>query len=401
MSFSKWYNFFLRALNAMSLPLRDLTYSGDCNSVMLVMRHSRPDSDTIPLLEAIGRSSAFDKVFLYSQAPELLRPWMEAFRKCLGQDPIIVSDYDLPRTIPMCRLVFLKNQSNLWEYRLFGFFNRSRIYIRIFHGLITKGFGYARKDSDIKGSYIKKWAMRLNNLGINHYIVQSEVEKYFRAAGLGIKPFNFIVAGYPRFYRAKDLAEGSVAPLILKDGNNVLDRFSDKRKILYAPTHRDGLGSRFFDLTDYNPKLIDDFLETQGAVILIRIHKSCSKGGWTKGVAPKNIVELPPDCVPGSIELMPFIDCLVTDYSSICMEALACSVPIIHIHSGKDPVLLTRGLAFEDMISLPGIKVSETQEFIDALGLILNGKYRPDETSAMWMLDSNVRMAERYSSIWS
>lgn len=115
------------------------------------------------------------------------------------------------------------------------------------------------------------------------------------------KPCPVIATGYSRW-----------APLLSKEPSTPTESLT----ILYAPTHR-SLGARGFD-----PSGLDGFTRfsewarSQGHRLIFRPHQS----GSERLPAGRGWIEVNPDRLPDTIELLPEVDVLITDYSSICYE---------------------------------------------------------------------------------
>jgi CDP-glycerol glycerophosphotransferase (TagB/SpsB family) len=194
--------------------------------------------------------------------------------------------------------------------------------------------------------------------------------------------------GYPRFYRAKELQESIETPLLSKEAKKIFRIYKDYFKILYAPTRRSELFSK--NLFDW-PK-IEKTLVEKNAFIFIRKHVSANPDlDFSAMPSSERIVILPSAASAGSLDLVASVDCLLTDISSIMMEALALNIPIIHALPKKAELM------YEDAIALPGHVCCETGELVDYL--IHGGMSSNPYMSQIFHLNTGPDISKSYSKI--
>lgn len=131
---------------------------------------------------------------------------------------------------------------------------------------------------------------------------------------------------------ARALVEGAVGPL--PEGAHV---------VLYAPTWRDGEPDPAIP-DDAEWRAIADWAERADAVLLIRSHP-LGAGSYAAGPAlSPRIRLLGRDRVEDATPVLPALDALVTDYSSIAFDAAIAGVPSVFFAPDLARYLSTRGL---------------------------------------------------------
>jgi CDP-glycerol glycerophosphotransferase len=170
-------------------------------------------------------------------------------------------------------------------------------------------------------------AYRRAGRAISLFPVSSERVKPSIISGFGVKPQNVVVLGDVRddVILAPDAAERAaehLAELLLK-------RFVGATTILFAPTWRDGAADPTVPSED-EWKEIADWLKVNDAVLLVRNHP-LGRGDFTAGPRhSKRIVLIGADKVTDLNPLLPAIDAVVTDYSSLVFDYALVGGPVVH-----------------------------------------------------------------------
>lgn len=142
--------------------------------------------------------------------------------------------------------------------------------------------------------------------------------------------------GYPRNDLALNISDSRRARIVEQLG---IDVDADRPVVLYAPTWRGEVGESNFEVAKLHEDL--DALSGTGAKVLFRAHPITEKllVGSSLGVTavPKEI---------NSNELLSVVDVLVTDYSSIAIDAIACGVRVYLYTYDIDRYKEERGLYF-------------------------------------------------------
>lgn len=113
------------------------------------------------------------------------------------------------------------------------------------------------------------------------------------------------------------------------------------RLVLYAPTWRDGAVDPAVP-TDQEWTAILDVLERQGATLLVRSHP-LGAGEYAPPFPTDRIQPLGSDLVPDVTPLLPGVDALVTDYSSLAFDAALVPLPTLFLAPDVDEYARRRG----------------------------------------------------------
>ena len=113
------------------------------------------------------------------------------------------------------------------------------------------------------------------------------------------------------------------------------------RLVLYAPTWRDGASDPAVPSTEEWQRLVD-VLSRHRAVLLVRSHP-LGAGDYTPPFATERVLGLVSDVVPDVTPLLPGLDALVTDYSSLAFDAALVPLPVVFLAPDVDAYARTRG----------------------------------------------------------
>ncbi|MET0736265.1 MAG: CDP-glycerol glycerophosphotransferase family protein, partial [Microbacterium sp.] len=113
------------------------------------------------------------------------------------------------------------------------------------------------------------------------------------------------------------------------------------RLVLYAPTWRDGAK----DPAVPSPgewRAIVGMLERRGAVLLVRSHP-LGAGEYAPPFATERVRPLGSDLLADVTPVLPGLDALVTDYSSLAFDASLIPLPVVYLAPDVDAYARTRG----------------------------------------------------------
>jgi len=113
------------------------------------------------------------------------------------------------------------------------------------------------------------------------------------------------------------------------------------RLVLYAPTWRDGAADPAVP-TDEEWARIVDALTRHDATLLVRSHP-LGAGEYTPPFATDRVQALGSDLVPDVTPLLPGVDALVTDYSSLAFDAALVPLPTLFLAPDVDDYARRRG----------------------------------------------------------
>jgi CDP-glycerol glycerophosphotransferase len=252
--------------------------------------------------------------------------------------------------------------------------------------VVTHGFGDVNRFATRGGFVVQLWhGIPLKRLHLDspatlrvsflpdHRLVRSAVARAYRVAGRGIRLFpvaselvaarissafgvprdRIVVTGDPR----DDALTAPVVPALDAGG---------ARTILYAPTWRDG---------DPDPAVptpeqwaaVGAWLEERDAVLYVRTHP-LGAGDYAAGPAASDRVRmLGPDVVRDVNTVLPEIDVLLTDYSSIAFDFALLGRPIVFLAADLESYAKRRGL-YDPYREFSGGR--HTTGWEDALGLL-------------------------------
>ena len=204
----------------------------------------------------------------------------------------------------------------------------------------------------------------------------SDIEKYIRSAAYHVNINNFIVTGSPRsdiLINCGDKKQANLKFLI----KLIEPKVDFNKVILYAPTHRDAgrwkdnvHRSAFFPFIDFEIRKLQVFLEKNNAIMLLRTHDSENKfkiknQSQTESIVDNNrIFYFSHPVLLDVNEILPAVDLLITDYSTIAIDFLLCNKPIIYVP--YDLEKYHRGIILDFNRWTPGKKVLGFIDFIKA-----------------------------------
>lgn len=157
--------------------------------------------------------------------------------------------------------------------------------------------------------------------------------------------------------------------------NNV--DYDYKKVFLYTPTHRDyesNLESQRSILGfEYDKKSLGDFLESNGIVIICKIHSNQNNKVINESL-PKGVILHNPNSSYGLCELMQRADCLITDYTSVFFDFILLNRPVIFNFYDFDKYKQSRGFSYDPIEPiLAGEVVYDEKSFYDKMQLIISG----------------------------
>ncbi|HJR89233.1 MAG TPA: CDP-glycerol glycerophosphotransferase family protein [Aeromicrobium sp.] len=171
------------------------------------------------------------------------------------------------------------------------------------------------------------WAYRRAGRAISLFPVASERVKPSIVSGFGARSDNVVVLGEVRddillVPDARDRARDVLRKL-------VREQFLTSKVILFAPTWRDGADDPTVP-TDEEWKEIGDWLEANDAVLLVRNHP-LGRGDFSAGPEhSERIVLIGADLVTDLNPLLPAVDAVVTDYSSLVFDYALVGGPVVY-----------------------------------------------------------------------
>ncbi len=236
------------------------------------------------------------------------------------------------------------------------FLSRYKLVIALWHGIPMKKIGWSRKDGE------KFWRRQTRHF--NRVVVCSEYEKSIVKEIFKINEEDFLVSGYPRNDH------------LLSPSNSLLPNFKwlAEKTILYAPTYRwDGNGSDGLSEIGINFEELEEFLQENDSTIIIRSHNLDSPSlSQEKQNKDQRIIIGGFEEFPDINDLLPFVDVLITDYSSIFHDFNLLDRPMIFFPFDIQEYSSEPGLLYNYEENIPGPIVMDKESFFRTLSECIN-----------------------------
>ena len=143
--------------------------------------------------------------------------------------------------------------------------------------------------------------------------------------------------------RARDVIAGAVGDV------------GDSRLVLYAPTWRDGAADPAVP-TEGQWEQILEVLDREDAVLLVRSHPLGAGDYRTQARGPR-VRSLGSDLLPEVTPVLPGIDVLITDYSSLVFDTALVPLPVVYLAPDEADYAATRGF-YGDYRAVAGPEVA-------------------------------------------
>ncbi len=282
--------------------------------------------------------------------------------------------------------IIIAGTSDCWHILRYTKTKRRKI-INIGHGVLVPGTKKTGIEIRSSSKSIKREIKRRR--AVTYYTMCSEIEKYTRSAAYYVNLNNFVVTGVPR------------SDIVINNMNNkqnlyqlinslIHPKVNFEKVILYAPTHRDAgrwkdsvSPSSFFPFNDFHIDRLKQFLADNRALLLLRTHDNENKFGIRDQTQVESIVDhdrvfyFSHSVLADANEILPAVDLLIADYSTIAVDFLLCNKPIIYVpYDLKD---YHRGIVLDYNSWTPGEKVHDFEQFLKTAQEYLNNPGRDSE----------------------
>jgi hypothetical protein len=240
----------------------------------------------------------------------------------------------------------------------FAYLIRPR-FIYLNHGVPLKTMGFAKAYHDPAVGNAAR------GMGAITCCSQVEAELWARAYGL---PLNQMwITGTPRNDR------------LFEDGSAERNRLSiapGQKVILYAPTYREtGPLDGYLPVPGLNVEALVEQLSRHDGLLLVRPHyyEWSAANAMVERIGSSRIRLADESVVPDVNDLLPVVDILITDYSSIYFDFLLLDRPMIFSCHDLEDYIRDRGLMMDYDLNTPGPKVRTAEQFLEQLELTLRG----------------------------
>lgn len=372
--------------HAASFAFFDMLYTRKLDCVSLFLRSGQPDSDTLPLLEFADDALRPHIIFLITTQPATTQKYLPFLSQGAGNtELVVVRAEDRRHCLLSSSHIFLKNSSDAPELR---FDVKKRKILRIDHGLVTKlPTGHPPPEIDAPLHYDKKTTPGLQ-------VAQGYIHACsLLASKTTLHPSQVRPIGYPRFYRARQLRQKQRLPCLTQELHEKLSA-PQGLKVLWAPTHPPRKKKPIFlPFSDFYEHDFQTFCSIRNITLFIRTHVSNDSYETRNGLKLDQIQEIPEDHAPGAIEILPYFDLVITDWSSIMMEAIALDIAVVHtVPEGVVPPV-----KFEVPVSLPGLIVRSCGDLYKVLADGKEGFLKDNTvTKQFWNLSRTNSLKDAY-----
>jgi len=240
------------------------------------------------------------------------------------------------------------------------------------HGKSVKGTRLASKEEALR----QKWKKKLSYFRkvVKYSISTSPFIKKLTEDSQGVAS---VVTGYPR----NDQLINPDKEAVKKWDSFCNSHQQFNKTILYAPSWRvNNKKTSFFPFDDFSSDELYEHLEKNKILLLIRPHiKDLQDHPETKKLLQSLTSKSPyielavSDDFLDVNDLLPFIDLLITDYSSIYHDYLLLNRPIMFIPYDFEEFSKQNGLVYDYFKDLPGPAVNSFIDFIHYLNMSKNG----------------------------
>lgn len=279
-------------------------------------------------------------------------------------------------TLARSSLVFLTDPPQLGAERIVDRCP-DRVYVRLYHGLITKAYGRLRPTAgSVPARVLRGLKNKMSTVRVDVHCVSSRVEAFFRAAAEGGDPRRYHVTNDPRYPRALHLDRNPEDTWLPAAVRSELEDCAGRFRVLYAPTHKDHVrATTALPFEDLDPPALRRQLSEAGIVLFLRFHPREEVRGVTSELVDGEVIRtLTTSAAPSLTEALPFLDAAVTDYSSIYMDFVLLDRPVVFVRDAWEEFVSHRGIAFDQDDYFPGPLVSSAEDLLRVLSDLRAGQ---------------------------
>jgi CDP-glycerol glycerophosphotransferase (TagB/SpsB family) len=346
------------------LPIYNHMYDNEGCNISIKIGDRNPGADVIALLDELESSNRSCTLYILHRggiAENQISHWDDYYT-------IVTTPIGYLKAISDSKLVLYKSASILkWARKLDN--NNNRLYVRLYHGPITKAYEKTKSTAYSDESLIN---VSISGMDSSIKSVGSDVERYYRASAQGVHPNRFRAWGYPRFDRINRLLSGDTDTHLPNDVQKILKSSNKYTDILYAPTHKDGAyTTTFFPFSDFDSNRLHDWCQNHDVRVFLRPHPS-EEPKHTHITDNETVYYVGSEVVNSTTEMMPHIDALITDYSSIYIPYLLFDRPVIFVKDNHKRFKNIRGFGFNYDRYFPGPKPDTFEHFLSECKNIVN-----------------------------
>lgn len=238
--------------------------------------------------------------------------------------------------------------------------SRKATIIQTYHGLPTKRGEYMKPSSDNEPNWLHRLVLSYRFKAIHYFLSTSPLVSELFSKRFNLTAAQILEIGFP------------TSDQILKIGRNQAnisqfwpDAPLAKRVILYAPTYRRRTKTRWFPFDDFNKTTLEDFLQKNDALLVLRSHPN--EKPQTELIGNRIVSGNEPDIY----SLIGLSDVIVSDYSGVYLEGLLLDIPCIFLP--YDKATYERGFPYDYDEVTPGAMPKTQYDFLTSLDDAING----------------------------
>jgi CDP-glycerol glycerophosphotransferase len=354
------------------------------------------------MFELVKRDPGIHKIVFYRGKPPDLRI-EDAIRYTVLRHGTLRGLIWLAR----CKVVFLTHSISMdyslrWGNGRFSILKlamHKRIVVNLWHGIPLKRLLYAANDAASRHTDRIKYRAR-ERLGYAGLIASSDIDSYAMAAMF--YPLNYHQVWCTGLPRNDFLVQAEERlPSYIQDSLRLIRaKRQGKKLVVYAPTYRQTAisdGAYYYRISPEEIARLKSVLHSHDAVLGYRPHyfkNSANYFNMDEYVDEESIFDMSQGTVPEFSALARECDLLVTDYSSVYIEALYLDKPVIcfgydieHYKAHEDGLLYDMDLVFPGPIA---------QDF-ETLVACVDGALRHDGGPARQQRDTARKIFFKYS----
>ena len=250
------------------------------------------------------------------------------------------------------------------DLKMGNYFSSKKIKIQLWHAITLKMYGVPDK------KFTPKMKLRYTKYETSKYtafVAASKLDALSVAACNHLPNEKIWTTGLPR----NDRLFHPLEPNNINGLSSKIASTLTKKVILYAPTFRDFGVTKFFPFEDFSPHLLADFLEKNDTYLFIRPHQNDFENQEKTKILTKSygdrFVLADNSQVADIADILPYVNTVITDYSSIYIDLLLLDCPCVFIPYDLEKYEQERGILYDYHLVTPGPKVSNTRDFIKSL----------------------------------
>lgn len=282
--------------------------------------------------------------------------------------------------IIMLRAGFVASTSGPGAFQPCHLFSSRTKFISLWHGIPIKSIRFCEPRHTRRKKRVRSMLKHAQQISL--LVSSSKQDRLAMSCAFQILPEKVIVSGLPRNDHLIDQKHLNKKPFseVFHSVNTLLPEAALSHKtILYVPTFREcpktQEPTKFFPFADFNAQELVNYLKQENAHLLLRPHPS-DRNVLTQLQKLVNIsqgyIHLAGSDVQKDInEILPFINLVITDYSSIYIDSLLTNTPCIFVPYDYENYNQTRTFLYDYDMVTPGPKVNSHRDFMNALSSAL------------------------------